>query len=272
MLEEKEELLNNRRIFNDITNISTQTTTTTTTTTPTNKLRLLNKSYNINEGQLYCKDNSQTIKKENKVYLPRVFQHHDLPDWLIQRYKDKDRCDIFINCNFNGSPCNTIRGAYCDAEEENIVINKSQWIEFKYCRKYNSINQILCRFCYGKNWIEESFIYEHLFGSHGIVTNNNSSSNKIRIRLLPLPQKYQINEISNKTKTKTKTKNIKIQVLCKECEKWIKLNSSNSSSSTKETIEYRQLHGIRGFYENYFRHYISCNSSEHNQIHFISNK
>lgn len=59
----------------------------------------------------------------------------------------------------------------------------------------NGDKEILCRFCYGKNWINEDYIYEHLFGSHVIVTyfsEDDSNLMKINIRLLPLPINYKI--------------------------------------------------------------------------------
>ncbi|SMN21832.1 similar to Saccharomyces cerevisiae YBR076W ECM8 Non-essential protein of unknown function [Maudiozyma saulgeensis] len=249
MLEEQEQLLINPRIFNDITNVSNNSNNK-----KTSQILPININYQFNEDKIYCKDNLEILKKrQDKILLPRVFQHHSLPNWLIKRYKEiNNNCEFFINKEKNNeSPCNSLR-------QENI--QEEEWIQFKYFRKINSINQILCRYCYGKNWINELFIYEHLFGSHGIVTRQNNE--KINIRLLPLPERYQIIKVNSKL--------VKIQVLCRECQRWIQLNDTNNNNSKKDSIEYRQLHGIRGFYENYFRHYISCKESEHNQIHFIS--
>lgn len=243
---------------------------------PRQDANILNSTYNFScDNSIYCKDNLSVIQnKHNKLLLPRVFQHHDIPEWLKTRYLEIDpKFEIFINSNFKTSPCNSIRHQI-DMQDDYCHIDNfddSTWIDFKYGRIMNGDKEILCRFCYGKNWINEDYIYEHLFGSHGIVTyfsEDDSNLMKINIRLLPLPINYKIERNCSYMSTQ------KTKVLCGTCQKWIELgngsNTVNENDKVTESLKWRKLHGIRGFYENYFRHYISCKEMEHNKTHFIS--
>ncbi|KAG0668555.1 hypothetical protein C6P45_004587 [Maudiozyma exigua] len=226
------------------------------------------------ENCIFCKDNLSIIQyKQNKVFLPRVFQHHEIPEWLRARYLEIDpKFEFFVNSKFKTSPCNSLREQF-DTKDDCCIGKKfedTNWIDFKYSRIMNGDKEILCRFCYGKNWINESYIYEHLFGSHGIVTSYSdihNNSMKISVRLLPLPINYKT-ESSDSCTVSRKTK-----VLCGICQEWIRLgngsNSINRNNNIKESIKWSKLPGIHGFYENYFRHYISCKETEQNKIHFI---
>lgn len=280
----------NQRVFCDITNVTNNEKNNNKssidtlnelfqkniTISPIEDSNKLDSIYKFDyENCIFCKDNLSIIQyKQKKVFLPRVFQHHEIPEWLRTRYLEIDpKFEFFINSKFKTSPCNSLRDQI-HTNDDCCKVKKfedSNWIDFKYSRIMNGDKEILCRFCYGKNWINENYIYEHLFGSHGIVTSYtdiHNNSMKISVRLLPLPKSY--NTESNDSCTVSR----KIKVLCGTCQKWIRLgngsNSTNRNNNIQKSIKWRKLHGIRGFYENYFRHYISCKETEQNKIHFIT--
>ena len=135
-------------------------------------------TYTFNcDNSIYCKDNLSVIQnRQNKLLLPRVFQHHDIPDWLRTRYLEIDpQFEIFMNSNYKKSPCNSMRqqiDTQGDICSHNDKFDDSNWIDFKYGRIMNGNKEILCRFCYGKNWINENYIYEPVSYTHLTLPTN----------------------------------------------------------------------------------------------------
>lgn len=247
---------------------------------------------NIQEFDLKvtCKDVASPLREKKMLFLPRIFQHHRITKWLSDYYLTQ-RFKVIINTEFKGSPCNTL----------NVKNYDYCWVDFKYMRikdetDYDNSDvekEILCRFCYGKNWIPILSVFEHLFKSHGIITwydNVNGKKDKfsaieilsdqtsVKVKLLPLPEKYFALKLSDGTQ--------RTHVKCSNCLNWIRLGwceydeiliTDNSNDIIEMNIEdpnivngkvitqQRERKSINGFYENYFEHYVNCKEQEQEQ-------
>ena len=235
-----------------------------------------------------CKHGVEGLKDSKLAIFPRSFQHHTINRWLRDQYSFQNS-KVFKNKNCAQSPCGTV-----------VPGNKSRsWIDYKYIKISlidEANNEILCRFCYGKNWVKCTNFFRHLFLSHGILTKLEASRDgndpnipldmpkvfknwqNIAFEFIPVPKLYFCMKFSTGFR--------RTHVQCPNCNKWIRLswceydeilleedthsatvtnsNDFDVTYSTKRVyVQNRDRSLVDGFYENYFSHYVRCDREKY---------
>lgn len=244
-----------------------------------------------------CKD-APWASEHKILVMPRSFQHHRIQRWLKKHLVDQG---YELSKNFQCPPSRCVH----DRGPHSGDLHYINWISYRYTRHSGRGKEVMCRFCHGRNWVNTSVFFKHLFLAHGIMTQIRPGSLSgftvetfkltewftvnvqtvrsveftrnlmpfLEVYLVPVPRKSFSKVLSNGFR--------RTHVLCPNCSKWIRLgwceydeiikqdcedfdsfrNLNNENYARISYIQKRDRNSIEGLYENFFIHYIECDSA-----------
>lgn len=134
------------------------------------KLQEFNEKDEINRN-LQNKDFT-TDENGIRIFRGRLLQNHIIYKWEKKRYESFGYT-IYKNFECPSSNVSELNSF----NEDNYENKKKIILSYRYIRyKDNGIvKEIMCRYCYGKNWILREKYFEHLFWAHGVITYFNTN-------------------------------------------------------------------------------------------------